>query len=139
MTERADRPPMQPRRIDHLNVRIPNDGVDDAVAFYRDLLGFEVRNLDAVRAGDRSLFTCYCDGECVMHLRPDDDFTPPDGSNFDHLAVVLDADEAALRRALDDAGVTIDRERDRSAREGADVALYVRDPFGYGVELRPAG
>jgi len=123
------------REIDHLNLYIPDDGVERALGFYADLLGFEVANLEDYRAGDRSLFTFRAGGD-VVHVIPTEEFEQS-GTSFNHLAVSLAAAEATLREALADAGVEIERERDRSGRSGADVALYVRDPFGYGVELRP--
>ena len=127
---------MHPRAIDHVNLRVPAEGVDRAVAFYRDVLGFGTENLEAYRAGDRSLFTFHPGEGCVVHVMPTDSFTPP-GDNFDHLAVLLSDAEDAVEQAIDEAGVEVVRRRDRSNRPGANVAIYVRDPFGYTVELRP--
>lgn len=123
------------RDIDHLNLYIPADGVERALSFYRDLLGFGTENVEAYRAGERSLFT-FRAGDGVIHVMPDEAFEPP-GRNYNHVAVGVDADEPTLRDELAAAGVEIDRERERRNRPGADVAIYVSDPFGYGVELRP--
>jgi catechol 2,3-dioxygenase-like lactoylglutathione lyase family enzyme len=133
----ADASGVQARDIDHLNLYVPADGVDRALSFYRDLLGFETENVEAYRAGERSLFTFRAGGD-VIHVMPDEAFEPP-GRNYNHVAVGVDADEATLRSELANAGVEVDRERERRNRPGADVALYVSDPFGYGVELRPEG
>lgn len=128
---------MRVKRIDHINVHVPDDGVEQAVEFYRDFLGFEADNLAAYRAGDRSLFTFRSGAECVIHVMPTASFEPP-GQNFNHVAVVLEDPVEEVERAIEDAGVEVARRRDRSDREGADVAIYVEDPFGYTVELRPA-
>jgi len=129
---------MRPKVIDHINLHVPVSGVDRAVEFYRDTLGFETANLDAYRAGDRSLFT-FRPGAgtgCVVHVMPIEEFEPP-GRNLNHVAVLLDDSLEEVERAIADADVEVVRRRDRSDRPGADVAIYVRDPFGYTVELRP--
>ena len=127
---------MRPRAIDHVNVHVPADGVDRAVEFYRDTLGFETTNLEAYRAGDRSLFTFSPRSGCVIHVMPTEEFEPP-GRSLNHVAVLLDDTLEAVERTIADAGLEVVRRRDRSDRPGADVAVYVRDPFGYTIELRP--
>jgi lactoylglutathione lyase len=129
---------MQPEVIDHVNLYIPEGGVAQAVEFYRDVLGFETENLRAYRDGDRALFTFRPGRGCVVHVMETDSFDPP-GENFNHLAVVMDDSRETLEADLADAGVSVDRERDRTDRPGADVAIYVTDPFGYTLELRPRG
>lgn len=44
---------MDTKRIDHVNLRIPEDGVEQAFAFYRDLPGMAVEGYDEFRAGER--------------------------------------------------------------------------------------
>lgn len=126
---------MEACAIDHVNLSIPIDGIDEAVSFYRDLLGFELDGLDAYRAGERSLIPFKGD-DGAIYLKPDADFDPP-SRNFNHMAVKIGADEGTLRQAIDDSSTVIERERERPDLPGADVAIYVRDPFGYTVELRP--
>jgi catechol 2,3-dioxygenase-like lactoylglutathione lyase family enzyme len=127
---------MRPKVIDHINVHVPEDEVDRAVEFYRDWLGFETANLEAYRAGDRSLFTFRPSEGCVIHVMPVEEFEPP-GRNLNHVAVLLDDTLEEVEETIADAGVEVVRRRDRSDRPGADVAIYVRDPFGYTIELRP--
>ncbi|MFB6299696.1 MAG: VOC family protein [Halobacteriales archaeon] len=130
---------MQTTAIDHVNLYIPETGVEDALRFYRDRLGFETENVEAYRRGDRSLFTFRPrGGGCVIHVIPDDGFEAP-GHNYNHLAIDLDAPTEEVETLIDTAGWTVERRRDRGNRPGADVAIYVRDPFGYTVELRPSG
>lgn len=127
---------MRTKVIDHINVHVPEDEVERTVEFYRDFLGFETENLEAYRTGDRSLFTFRSDEGCVIHVMPTDDFEPP-GTNFNHVAVLLEDSLESVESAIEDADVEVERRRDRSDREGSDVAIYVRDPVGYTVELRP--
>lgn len=127
---------MRAEVIDHVNLRIPRDGVDDAVWFYRDLLGFAAENLEGYRAGANTLFAFQPVQGCKINIRPVAQFEPP-GVNFDHLAVVVDSSSEELRAVLAEAGVEITRERDRSHLAGAAVAVYIKDPFGYTLELRP--
>ncbi len=127
---------MRAEVIDHVNLRIPRDGVDEAVRFYRDLLGFATQNLEGYRSGENTLFSFRPARGCKINIRPVAQFESP-GVNFDHLAVVVDSPEEALRTALSEAGVPIKRERDRSQLSGAAVAFYIEDPFGYSLELRP--
>ena len=127
---------MRPKTIDHLNLHIPEDGVDRAVAFYRDVLGFETANLAAYRAGDRSLFTFQPGEGCVIHVMPIDTFEPP-GENLNHIAVLIDGTEKDIEHIIADNDIEVKQRRDRGDRSGADITIYVRDPFGYTVELRP--
>lgn len=127
---------MRAEVIDHVNLRIPRDGVDDAVWFYRDLLGFAAENLEGYRTGANTLFSFRPAQGCKINIRPVAQFEPP-GVNFDHFAVIVDSSSEELRAVLAKAGVEITRERDRSHLAGAAVAVYIEDPFGYILELRP--
>lgn len=127
---------MRAEVIDHVNLRIPRNGVDDAVWFYRDLLGFAAENLEGYRAGANTLFSFRPARGCKINIRPVAQFEPP-GVNFDHFAVVVDCPAEEFCTVLSEAGVEINRERDRSHLSGAGVAVYIEDPFGYALELRP--
>ena len=129
---------MRARAIDHVNLRIPDDEVQAALEFYRDALGFEPENLDAYRAGDRSLFSFRLGDSCVVHVRPVDDFEPPSDANFDHFAIVVETTAAAVRERLEDAGVEVVREGNPLGATGRNPAVYARDPFGYLVEFKQA-
>lgn len=128
---------MDVRAIDHLNLRIPEDGVADARRFYVDRLGFELDNYDRFESGDKPFFDVRLAPEHVLHLWPTDEFTTPDGTNYDHVALLVDADIEAVKRDLADAGVDVEEELDGPlGATGEADAVYVRDPFGYRVELK---
>lgn len=123
--------------IDHLNLRIPSDGVEAATAFYGDRLGFEIEGLSQYRESELSFFDVRLTPEHVIHLWPTSTFDPPTGENFDHVAVVVETDVETLRDRLTDAG--IEPVNEKSAPLGATgraPAVYVEDPFGYVLELK---
>jgi catechol 2,3-dioxygenase-like lactoylglutathione lyase family enzyme len=122
--------------IDHVNIRIPTDGVEDAVAFYRDALGFEPENLDRFRDGERTIFSFRLNEDAIIHVRPVDSFSPPDGEGFDHFAIVVDEPIEAVRARLDEAGVEIERDGNPLGATGRAPAVYVRDPFGFLIEIK---
>ena len=129
---------MNVRAIDHVNVRIPASGVDQAVEFYSTVLGFEPEQLDAYRAGDRTLFSFRLGDTAVLHIRPVEEFEPPSGANYDHFALVVDATVDEVKARLDGAGVEVRRSGNPLGATGRAPAVYVEDPFGYVIELKEA-
>lgn len=129
---------MDGRAIDHVNVKIPEDRVGDAVAFYRDGLGFKPEQLEAYRNGDRTLFSFRISETAVLHVRPvdPDEFTEPDGSNYDHFAIVLDEDIDTILETLDEASIEVRRTSNPLGATGRNPAAYVADPFGFVIELK---
>ncbi len=81
---------MEARSIDHVNLRIPEDGQPAAVEFYGDRLGFGIEGVARWRAGEKSFFDVRLAPEHVVHLWPTPAFDPPTGTNYDHLAVVVE-------------------------------------------------
>ncbi|MFD1513658.1 VOC family protein [Halomarina rubra] len=128
---------MDVRHIDHVNLRIPADGVEEALAFYVDRLGFDADRMDAFEAGEKPFFSIRLAPEHVVHLWPSEEFEPPTGTSYDHLALVVDHDVETVRARLDEAGVVVERELDApTGATGTAPAVYARDPFGYRVELK---
>lgn len=127
---------MHAQAIDHVNVRVPADRIDEAVAFYRDGLGFDTENLDAYREGERPLFSFRLNAESVIHVSPTDEFERPTETNYRHYCIVLDADIEEIKRVVDDAGIEIQRESNPLGATGRNPAVYVEDPFGYTLELK---
>ncbi|MFC6786926.1 VOC family protein [Halobaculum halobium] len=128
---------MNVRTIDHVNLRIPADGLADAGAFYADGLGFELEGVDRFEAGEKPFFDVRLAPEHVIHLWPTDEFEPPTATNYDHVALVVEADVATVTEALADAGIEVERRLDSPlGATGEAGAVYVRDPFGYRVELK---
>ena len=123
--------------IDHVNLRVPADGVDEATKFYGDRLGFAVEGLNHYRDGEQSFFDVRLTSGAVVHLWPTDAFEPPSGDGFDHLALRVEADREAVVERLSAAGVDIEMELDAPlGATGRAPAVYVEDPFGYLLELK---
>lgn len=127
--------------IDHVNLHIPNDRIDDAVDFYEGILGWEAETLDTYRAGETSLLTFRMAEGCVLHTLPvdPDEFDAPDDGGYDHCAVRVDRSFESLEHALEGQGVELDAKGERRGATGVAKAAYVYDPFGYRWELKAVG
>ena len=127
---------MRARHIDHVNLRIPADGVDDAREFYGERLGFGIE--DALYAADeKPFFDVRLSATAVVHVWPTEEFEPPTATNYDHVAVVVEESLDEIESELDAAGVEIEKTLDSPlGATGEAPAVYVRDPFGYRVELK---
>lgn len=117
--------------LGHVHLKVAN--LDRALAFYRDLLGFEVTQ----RIGDDAVFLSV--GGYHHHLalntwRSRDGTPPPPGhTGLFHTAFVYPDRQAlaqALRRVIE-AGYRVDGASDHGVSE----AVYLNDPDGNGVEL----
>lgn len=127
---------MQARHIDHVNLRIPADGVDDAREFYGERLGFGIED-GPYAAGEKPFFDVRLSATAVIHLWPTDDFAAPTKTNYDHVAVVVEESAEAIESELEAAGVEVEKTLDSPlGATGEAGAVYVRDPFGYRVELK---
>ncbi|WP_050032233.1 VOC family protein [Halorubrum halophilum] len=127
---------MQARHIDHVNLRIPIDGVDDAREFYGEKLGFGIE--DTLYAADeKPFFDVRLSATAVIHCRPTEEFEPPTAANYDHVAVVVEESLDEIESELYSAGVEIEKRLDSPlGATGEAPAVYVRDPFGYRIELK---
>ena len=120
------------RHIDHVNLRIPLDGVDDAKAFYGERLGFGIEDT-LYEAGEKPFFDVRLSSTAVIHLWPTAEFEPPTGTNFNHVCVVV---EESIESVTDE-GVEVETELSSPrGATGEAPAVYVTDPFGYRVELK---
>jgi catechol 2,3-dioxygenase-like lactoylglutathione lyase family enzyme len=124
------------RHIDHVNLRIPPEGVDDAKTFYGERLGFDIEEA-LYEADEKPFFDVRLSQTAVIHLWPTDEFEPPTGTNFNHVCVVVEESLDAVGDRLADEGVEVEKElcSPRGAT-GEAPAVYVTDPFGYRVELK---
>lgn len=131
---------MQPSALDHLNVQIPEDRVDDAVAFYEGVLGCPVEDLDAYRRGERPIFSFRINPTAILHVSPVEpsSFSVPDRDSYNHFALVFENDIGEIRAGVEEADVTIRRSSKPLGATGRNPAIYVEDPFGYVVELKAA-
>ncbi|MFC5136317.1 MULTISPECIES: VOC family protein [Haloferacaceae] len=127
---------MKARHIDHVNLRIPEDGVDDAREFYRDRLGFGIEDA-RFKAGEKPFLDVRLSATAVIHLWPTAEFEPPTATNYDHVAVVVEESVEAIETELDAAGVDVEETLESPlGATGEAGAVYVRDPFGYRIELK---
>lgn len=125
--------------IDHVKLRIPDDGVETAVDFYRDALGFEIDGMDLYESGEKPFFSVRLAPGAVIHLEPDAAFDPASDRNaYDHVAVRIDDTIEGIESSLSDGGVEIDRRLEPLGATGVAPAVYVTDPFGYRIELKAA-
>lgn len=129
---------MDATTIDHVNLRIPEDGKKPALEFYCDRLGFEADRLAEFESGEKPFFAIRLTPGNVLHLWPDEGFEAPTETNFDHVAVRLNESIEAVKATLNDAGVEIDEEFEPLGATGTAPAVYVEDPFGYRLELKVA-
>lgn len=128
-TERA---PIDPAtRIGHVHLKVAD--LERAIAFYRDVLGFEVTQ----RHGTQAAFLSAGGYHHHIGLNTWESMggSPPPGgtTGLYHVAILYPTRAAladALRRVLA-AGIPIDGASDHGVSE----AIYLRDPDGNGVEL----
>jgi catechol 2,3-dioxygenase len=118
-------------RIGHVHLKVAD--LERAIAFYRDVLGFELTQ----RFGAQAAFLSA--GGYHHHIGLNtweslDGDPPPRGSTgLYHLAILYPTrvELARALRRLIDAGVPLEGASDHGVSE----ALYLRDPDGNGVEL----
>lgn len=127
---------MNARHIDHVNLRIPPDGVDAAQTFYGETLGFGIEDT-LYEADEKSFFDVRLSPTAVVHLWPTDDFEAPSATNFNHVCIVVEESVEAVKTRLDDAGADIDNELSSPrGATGEAPSVYITDPFGYRIELK---
>jgi catechol 2,3-dioxygenase-like lactoylglutathione lyase family enzyme len=116
--------------IDHVNLRVPTDGIDAATDFYGDALGFAIEGLERFREGEQSFFDVRLAPGHVVHLWPTGEFEPPSGNGFNHVALRVDADRETVVERLAAAGVDVEMELD------APLGATGRAPSVYGKSRR---
>lgn len=123
--------------VGHVHLKVAD--LDRAIAFYRDILGFELNQ----KFGEKAAFLGA--GGYHHHIglnvwESAGGTPPPPGHTGLYHAAFLYPDRAALAavfRKVVEAGITLDG----AADHGVSEAIYLRDPDGNGVELyrdRPA-
>jgi catechol 2,3-dioxygenase len=129
---RMDQPAIHPEtRIGHAHLKVAD--LDRAIAFYRDVLGFEVMQ----RYGDQAAFLSA--GGYHHHIglntwESQGGTPPPPGHTGLYHVAILYPDRRELARALKrlfDHGVRISGASDHGVSE----AIYLEDPDGNGLEL----
>ena len=132
---------IQVRKIDHIVLRSAN--VQDMIRFYRDVLGCTVERelsprtgLTQLRAGDALIDLVAVDSELG---RAGGGPPGPTGNNVDHFCLELEpVSENELRAWLASHHIDCGAFESRYGAGGFGPSIYIRDPDGNTVELRPA-
>jgi catechol 2,3-dioxygenase len=118
-------------RIGHVHLKVAD--LDRAIAFYRDVLGFELQQKYGTQAAFLSAGGYH--HHIGLNTWQSKGGTPPapQHTGLFHVAILY-PDRASLARALKrlvEAGVPLEGASDHGVSE----AIYLRDPDGNGIEL----
>jgi catechol 2,3-dioxygenase-like lactoylglutathione lyase family enzyme len=125
--------------LDHVAIRVTD--LEQSLAFYRDLLGMEVRDRERYANGEVPYVAVVAGGRHI-HLIPDEG---PIDVGGEHICLMLRSAEmetgTEIEQFLEDlraAGVDVEEGEPyrRYGAYGRDWAAYVRDPDGRRVELK---
>ena len=122
---------LKPLGFDHIVLKVRDQAA--STSFYVDALGCTVDHVN-----ERISLVHLRFGEQLIDLIPLDAGSPS-GGGLDHFCLSITCDDLEqLAQDLRQRGVTIDGEvRDRLGAYGRGPSLYIRDPDGYKVELKP--
>ena len=121
----------KPLGIDHVVLRVRDQAVSQR--FYVDVLGCTV-----ARINERISLIHLRFGEQMIDLVPGS-MPAPEGAGMDHLCLSIECEDVGkLADELVRRGATLDgKVSDRFGAYGTGPSLYIRDPDGYRVELKP--
>jgi glyoxylase I family protein len=121
----------KPLGIDHVVLRVRDQAVSQR--FYVDVLGCTV-----ARVNERISLIHLRFGDQLIDLIPGS-AAAPEGVGMDHLCLSIECDDVGkLADELVRRGVTLDgKVSDRFGAYGSGPSVYIRDPDGYRVELKP--
>ena len=121
----------KPLGIDHVVLRVRDQAVSQK--FYVDVLGCTV-----ARINERISLIHLRFGDQLIDLVPGS-APAPEGAGMDHLCLSIECDDVGkLADELVRRGVTLDgKVSDRFGAYGSGPSVYIRDPDGYRVELKP--
>lgn len=127
---------MNATHIDHVNLRIPPDGVSTARTFYGERLEFGIEDT-LYEADEKPFFDVRLSPTAVIHLWPTDSFEPPSPKNYNHVCIVVDDSIETVKTRLEEAGIGINTELESPrGATGKAPSVYITDPFGYQIELK---
>ena len=138
----ADDPVAEVTDLDHVALRVTD--LEEALSFYRDLLGMAVRDRERYEA-DEVPYVAVVAGGRHLHLVPTDGDEAEIDVGGEHVCLLVRSSEtdsrAELERLLDElrgAGVAVEEgePHERYGAYGRDWAAYVRDPDGRRIELK---
>jgi catechol 2,3-dioxygenase-like lactoylglutathione lyase family enzyme len=121
--------------LDHVVVNTQN--LEQAVHFYRDVLGLEILRLEEFRAGQVGFVSARISAETIIDIRPiaaGERLTP----NMDHYCLVLGpTDMHRLHAELKTKGIQVeDVVRPAWGAQGYGEQFKLWDPDGNKIELR---
>jgi catechol 2,3-dioxygenase-like lactoylglutathione lyase family enzyme len=122
----------EPLGLDHVVLRVRDQAASQR--FYVDVLGCTVDHVNT-----RISLVHLRFGDALIDLLPADGPPPPEGPGVDHVCLSIRcADLPALAAELRARGVTVEGEVvQRRGAFGDGPSLYIRDPDGYRIELKP--
>ena len=122
----------EPLGLDHVVLRVRDQAVSQR--FYVDVLGCTVDHVNAPISLVQLRF-----GQALIDLLPADGPPPPEGRGMDHVCLSIRCDDLqGVAVSLRARGVTLDSEVvQRRGAFGDGPSLYIRDPDGYRLELKP--
>jgi glyoxylase I family protein len=128
----SERPAFQPVGLDHVVLRVADQAASRA--FYEQMLGC---TLEFINEPIRLVQLRF--GDALIDLLPAEGPTPPRGLGMDHVCLSIRCDDlAAVAKTLKARGVDVDDEvRSRRGAWGVGPSIYIRDPDGYQIELKP--
>ncbi len=128
----SERPAFQPLGLDHVVLRVADQAASRA--FYEQMLGC---TLEFINEPIRLVQLRF--GDALIDLLPAEGPTPPRGLGMDHVCLSIRCDDlAAVAKTLKARGVDVDDEvRSRRGAWGVGPSIYIRDPDGYQIELKP--
>jgi catechol 2,3-dioxygenase-like lactoylglutathione lyase family enzyme len=122
-----------PLGLDHVVLRVRDQAASER--FYREVLGCTLE-----RVNERASLVQLRFGEQLIDLLPAvPGAPPPDGREMDHVCLSIRCDDLEpVAKALAARGVTIDGGVvSRYGAWGDGPSLYLRDPDGHKIELKP--
>ena len=130
--------PISPKGLDHLVLR--TERLPEMIQFYENVLGCNVERtvdrlgLHQLRAGASLIDLVDTDGELGRKGGP----APSDyGLNLDHFCLRVEPwDEPAIRKHLEEHGITAPETSPRYGADGTGPSIYIQDPDGNTVELK---
>ncbi|HEX3175904.1 MAG TPA: VOC family protein [Methylomirabilota bacterium] len=122
----------EPLGLDHVVLRVQDQAASQR--FYVDVLGCTVDHVNTRISLVQLRF-----GAALIDLLPADGPPPAEGRGMDHVCLSIRCDDlGALAAALRARGVHLDSEVvQRRGAFGDGPSLYIRDPDGYRLELKP--
>jgi glyoxylase I family protein len=122
----------EPLGLDHVVLRVRDQAVSQR--FYVDVLGCSLDHVNTRISLVQLRF-----GQALIDLLPADGPPPAEGRGMDHVCLSIRCDDLhAVAAALRARGVTVDSDVvQRRGAFGDGPSLYIRDPDGYRLELKP--